>query len=174
MTINKPTMTKPKKSNNPKNKKPKIAVGIADEQELRPIDQAIADRMMDAVRVIAADFGYEEGEISVAVMDDAAIRQLNQEYLDHDWATDVITFPLEEDDLVLEGEIVVSRETADREAANHPWSGDDELLLYVIHGMLHLVGFDDTEDEARAEMKAAERDYLMRFKVPGAEKHQDS
>jgi probable rRNA maturation factor len=164
----------PKKSNKQKNKKPKIAVGIADEQDLRPIDQAIADRLMDAVRVVAEDFGYEEGEISIAVMDDAAIRQLNHEYLDHDWATDVITFPLEDEDSLLEGEIIVSRETADRESANHPWSGDDELLLYVIHGMLHLVGYDDTDDEARAEMKAAERDYLVRFKVTGAEKHQDS
>jgi len=163
-------MNKPKKS---KKSKPQLAVGIADEQEIRPMEQPIADRIMDAVRVIAEDFGYKEGEISIAVMDDASIRELNHEYLDHDWATDVITFPLEDEDSLLEGEIVVSRETADREAANHPWSGDEELLLYVIHGMLHLVGFEDTTDESRAEMKAAERDYLIRFKVPGSENHRD-
>lgn len=161
------------RSKKPNLKKPTIAVGIADEQDLHPIEQPIADRIMDAVRVIAEDFGYEQGEISIAVLDDAAIRELNREYLDHDWATDVITFPLEDEDTLLEGEIIVSRETADRESANHSWSGDEELLLYVIHGMLHLVGFDDTNDEARAEMKIAERDYLVRFQVPGGDKHRD-
>jgi probable rRNA maturation factor len=71
----------------------------------------------------------------------------------------------------LEGEIVVSRQTADRVAAEQAWSADDELLLYVIHGMLHLVGFDDHSEADIAAMRDQEKHYLVWMKIPGAESH---
>ena len=71
----------------------------------------------------------------------------------------------------LEGEILVSRETADRVALTLPWSGDDELLLYVIHGTLHLVGLDDREDASREIMRSVERKYLIHFQVAQAATH---
>jgi probable rRNA maturation factor len=149
-----------------------IQVDIADEQSLRPIDDMLATRLIEAVRVVAADYGFQKGEISIAVLDDAAIRVVNRDYLEHDWATDAITFPFEATDNHLEGEILVSRETADRVATTLPWSGDDELLLYVIHGTLHLVGLDDQDDASRAVMKMAEKQYLIHFQVPDAATHQ--
>ncbi len=149
-----------------------IQVDIADEQTFRPIDDGLVTRLIEAVTVIAADYGFRKGEISIAVLDDAAIRRVNREYLQHDWATDAITFPFEASDGFLEGEILVSRETADRVASSMPWSGDDELLLYVIHGTLHLVGLDDQEDDSRAVMKSAEKKYLIHFQVPQAATHQ--
>ncbi|MDZ4851889.1 MAG: rRNA maturation RNase YbeY [Pirellulaceae bacterium] len=149
-----------------------IQVDIADEQELRPIDDALAARLAEAVRTVAADYGFRKGEISLAILDDAAIRVVNRDFLKHDWATDAITFPFEASHVNLEGEILVSRETADRVAASLAWSGDDELLLYVIHGTLHLVGLDDQDDQSRANMKLAERKYLIQFNVPQAETHQ--
>jgi probable rRNA maturation factor len=150
----------------------KMRIDIADEQEANPVDKSLCERLTDASRKIASDFGFDQGEISIAILNDAAIRKINAEFLQHDWATDAITFPFEADDGRLEGEIVVSRETADRVAADLPWSADDELLLYVIHGMLHLVGFDDQDDESRREMKEEEKHYLMQFGVPGAENHE--
>ena len=149
-----------------------IQVDIADEQRLRTIDDALADRLIEAVRIVAGDYGFQKGEVSIAILDDAAIRVVNRDYLRHDWATDAITFPFEASDGFLEGEILVSRETADRVAITLPWSGDDELLLYVIHGTLHLVGLDDQDDAALAIMKAEERKYLIHFKVPEAATHQ--
>ncbi len=149
-----------------------IRIDIADEQETHPVDDALCARLKKAVKRIAADFEFKDGEISIAVLDDAAIRRLNMEYLQHDWATDVVTFPLSDDEDRLEGEIVVSRETADRVAEEMPWSADDELLLYVIHGALHLVGFDDHDDESRLEMKQEEKKYLLLFEVPGADHHE--
>ncbi len=148
-----------------------IQVDIADEQSFRPIDEVLASRLIDAVRVIAEEYSFHTGEISIAILDDAAIRVINRDYLQHDWATDAITFPFEAHDGILEGEILVSRETADRVASTLPWSGDDELLLYVIHGTLHLVGFDDQDDVSRALMKAAEKKYLLHFQVPQAATH---
>lgn len=149
-----------------------IQVDIADEQTIRPVHDRLAERLIEAVQLIAGDYGFRKGEISLAILDDNAIQAINREYLQHDWATDAITFPFEASQGVLEGEILVSRETADRVAETLPWSGDDELLLYVIHGTLHLVGLDDQDDDTREKMKLAERKYLIHFQVPQAVNHQ--
>ena len=67
-------------------------------------------------------------------MDDRTIQQLNRQYLDHDEPTDVLSFLLEREAERLEGEIVVSRDTAACSAPAYGWTPADELLLYVIHG----------------------------------------
>jgi probable rRNA maturation factor len=149
-----------------------LRIEIADEQVLHPIDHSLVRRIKEVVKKIAKEHGYAEGEISIAVIDDAGIHRLNREFLQHDWPTDVITFPLSDDENWLDGEIVVSRETADRLAINLPWSGDDELLLYVIHGTLHLVGFDDQDEGSSREMKIEEKRWLIEMKVPQAELHE--
>ncbi len=61
---------------------------------------------------------------------------------------------------MLEGELIVSVETALREAPQQGWSPRAELLLYVVHGLLHLCGYDDLTDEARPTMRAREREVL--------------
>jgi probable rRNA maturation factor len=74
------------------------------------------------------------------------IRRLNLRFLDRDEATDVLAFPLEED----EGEVVVSAERALAIAKELGVDPEAELMLYVVHGILHLVGYDDHDaDEAR-------------------------
>ena len=71
-----------------------------------------------------------------------------------------MSFLLESGPGWLEGEIVVSADTAGRSAPEYGWPADDELLLYVIHGVLHLVGFDDTTPQAAVAMRERERFYL--------------
>jgi probable rRNA maturation factor len=115
-----------------------------------------ARRIEAAVRAALAYSPYTEGAISVAVVDNAAIHRLNRRYLEHDWPTDVITFPLADDPPHLEGEIVVSHETAEQAAAEAGWSADNELLLYVVHGALHLGGYDDHAPADLAAMRARE------------------
>ena len=82
--------------------------------------------------------------ISIALVDDATIHAVNRRHLAHDWPTDVISFRLSEvDDDELAGELVVSAEmaaTTARQAGVGAW---DELALYVVHGLLHLCGYDD-------------------------------
>ncbi len=65
----------------------------------------------------------------------------------------------------LEGELIVSTETALREAAAHGWTPADELLLYVVHGLLHLCGYDDLTDDARPVMRAREREVLAGWQL---------
>ena len=124
-----------------------------------------ADRLIDAARQILVDRGITRCSLSLAVVDDPAIRQVNRRHLDHDYATDTISFLFEQEGSYLEGEVLVSAETAARVAPSFGWSVDDELLLYVIHATLHLVGYDDQSDDDRTRMQDAETAYLRRFGV---------
>ena len=119
-----------------------------------------------AVRQILQDHGVARAQVSVAVLDDAAIAELHARYLDDPEPTDVLSFPLEQSASLLEGEVVVSAERAAAVARRYKASPETELLRYVVHGTLHLVGYDDGTRTERARMRAAERRYL---RVLGAE-----
>lgn len=122
-------------------------------------------RLKKAAGLVLEDAGMESGELSIAVVGDQRMQELNRQYLGHDYPTDVLSFLLESDkqQRSLEGQIIVSWEYAQREAARYGWKAEDELLLYVIHGCLHLVGYDDTTPAARAEMRNAEARFLSAF-----------
>jgi probable rRNA maturation factor len=115
-------------------------------------DRADPEALGRLVREVLRIEGVERASISLLIVDNAAIHEVNRAVLGHDWPTDVITFPLSApEDEVLGGELVVSGEMARDVAAEHghdPWS---ELALYIVHGLLHLRGYDDRdEDDARA------------------------
>ena len=138
-----------------------VTVEVADSQSHLAVDPALIDRL---VRDVLAGEGVHWATISVALVDDAAIHALNRRFLNHDWPTDVITFPLSEgDEPVLAGELVVSAEMAAataRAAGVAPW---DELALYLVHGLLHLLGFDDSADDDRQVMRRREEEVLSRL-----------
>lgn len=138
----------------------RLEVAVANLQETHPVDEK---QLKTAVRKVLAEAGVSRGEISIAVVDDARMHELNRQYLDHDYPTDVLSFVLEEGDDSLEGEIIVSADYASREAARFGWQMQDELLLYVIHGSLHLVGYDDQTPEAKREMRQQEKHFLAQF-----------
>ncbi len=134
-----------------------IEVLFCNEQDRLPVD---GDRLQQAVRQVLSESDFTSGSISLAVVDDPTIHQLNREYLQHDYATDVLSFVFEATDNHLEGEVIVSVDTAHKIAVEHNWPGDDELLLYVVHGALHLIGYDDKDPDARPLMREAERRHL--------------
>ena len=141
-----------------------LAIEIANLQSSVSIDPR---RLRRAVRMVFADAGMRAGEISVAVVDDRRIRDLNRNYLAHDYATDVLSFLLESAGPrgPITGEIIASGETAAREAPRYGWSAADELLLYTLHGALHLAGHDDRTARQAAAMRRAEGEYLARLGV---------
>jgi rRNA maturation RNase YbeY len=83
---------------------------------------------------------------------------LNKQYLQHDYATDVITFPLDEQPLY--GEIYVSLETARRQANEYGVTVVNELCRLAVHGALHLLGYDDATLEDRAAMHKLESKFI--------------
>lgn len=137
-----------------------IQVAVANEQADYPIDIALLRR---AVTHVLRVHDYRAATISVAVVDNEAIHALNNEFLSHDYPTDVLSFLLDEGPEGIDGEVIVSAEMAARQAARFDWTPTAELLLYVIHGTLHLVGYDDTTPAAAAEMRAAEATMLAEF-----------
>ncbi|MBT7257199.1 MAG: rRNA maturation RNase YbeY, partial [Planctomycetaceae bacterium] len=105
------------------------------------------------------------GEVSLAIVDNETLHALNVQYLQHDYPTDVISFVLEQAAGHLEGEVIVSADMAATVAHEYDWPAEYELLLYVIHGTLHLVGYDDKAPQQKIEMQAAERRHLQRFSI---------
>jgi len=135
-------------------------IAITNQQTALVVDEA---RIRRAVAMILEDAGIASAEISVAVVDDPTIHQLNRQFLNHDEPTDVLSFVLDQSPGKLEGEVIVSADTAEATAPRYGWGAGDEMLLYVIHGALHLVGGRDATPRQRAEMRRRERIYLARL-----------
>ena len=128
-------------------------------------------RMNLAANWIVQNVGLQRLSASIAIVDNATIHTLNREHLDHDWPTDVISFVFDDSDAAVDGEIIASMETALQLCEDAGWSVEDELLLYVIHGMLHLAGMNDIDDQDRARMRRMEQGCLTHLAVPGASAH---
>ncbi|HIA19691.1 MAG TPA: rRNA maturation RNase YbeY [Planctomycetes bacterium] len=124
--------------------------------------------MVSAVRQVLQGEGVERAEISIAVVDDPTIHRLNVQYLDHDYPTDVLSFASPVQEGFVGGELVVSVDRAAAEAGQYGWAAKDELLLYVIHGALHLTGYQDETDDQQAVMRRREDHYLAQH---GLEPH---
>ena len=137
-----------------------IDVEVSNRQTAVAVD---AGRLSDAVRAVLHEAGVRQASVSLAVVNDPEIHRLNRRHLNHDYPTDVLSFLLEEGDDRLEGEIVISADTAAVAAAKFGWTPEDELLLYAVHGALHLVGYDDQDTAAQAEMRSQEAAALSRF-----------
>jgi len=109
-----------------------------------------------AVKAAMADHPFRN--ISIALVDDDTMASLHERFLGDGRSTDVITFDLRDnpEDPMLEGEIVISTDTARRQARKYRTSEADELLRYAVHGALHLQGHDDRNTIQRRRMKKEE------------------
>lgn len=143
-----------------------IEVGFNNEMEFEvPIAQ-----IERVIRQIVADHGYASAEISLAVVDDPTMHKLNRDHLQHDYPTDVLSFILE-DEQHLEGEVIVSADTAAAVAPEFGWTAESEMILYFIHGCLHLVGYDDHEATDKQKMREQETHYLQLLELQPSEGH---
>jgi probable rRNA maturation factor len=141
-----------------------MSISIATPQEIVPIDRA---RLRQTVRTVLSGENVPDYEISLAFVDNPTIHRLNQRYLQHDEPTDVLSFPLSEPRASkLAGELVVGVEVAVEQAAQRGHDVQAELALYVIHGLLHLCGYDDRDAADRAAMRQRERHYLHQLELP--------
>jgi probable rRNA maturation factor len=114
------------------------------------------------VRAVMRGEACRKGEISVVCVSDSVSRRMNRRYLGHDYATDVLSFPLGEGDAV-EGEIYVNLDRARVQARRFAVSRTQELARLVVHGTLHLLGYDDGVPRDRERMRAREDHYLARL-----------
>src|SRR5260370_36501309 len=133
-------------------------------QEIVPLDHG---RLREIAHTVLEGEAIMDYEISVALADNTTIQRLNKQFLDHDEPTDVLTFPYSAAHAKkLEGELVVGAEIAQEQAAERGHDVQAELALYVIHGLLHLCGYDDKAPGPEKEMRERERHYLRRAGLP--------
>ena len=111
------------------------------------------------IKAVAAMHGRRVGEVGYLFVNDEKILEVNREYLNHDFYTDVITFDYDEGDRI-NGDIVISLDTVRSNAALFGKDYNEELHRVIIHGILHLCGINDKGPGEREQMEAAENEAL--------------
>lgn len=151
----------------------RYGVAIDDSQKALKVNHG---RLVDVARSVLAAEQVVSTTISLAIVDNDLMHELDIRYLEHKFPTDVLSFLLEEefdaDSLPipkgsprgygkrLEGEVILSAEMAKQSAAKYGWKPLDELTLYVVHGILHLCGHGDMTRKTQAAMQQREREVL--------------
>ena len=107
------------------------------------------------IKQVAASYGRKIGEVGYMFVDDEKILEVNNEYLGHDYYTDIITFDYDEDDII-NGDLVISLDTVKSNAELFGKTYEEELFRVIIHGILHLCGINDKGPGEREIMEAAE------------------
>ncbi|SRR5579859_168471 len=155
-----------------------IIVEIADEAWLAkvPDAEALCSRVAAVALGAAAslvDLPAERLEVSLLLTDDAQVQALNRDYRQQDKPTNVLSFaaldedsPIPSDGPILLGDVIVARETTEREAAEEDKRLVHHLAHLVVHGVLHLLGYDHMEDDEAEEMESLERSILAGLGVP--------
>lgn len=151
-------------------------IDISDNQDCLQLD---ADYLTEVVRKTLEAEQVATASLSIAIVDNPTIHELNREYLQHDYETDVLSFLLEETNESLEqpgrprgsgknidGEVIVSAEYAKDLSADYDWEPLHELLLYIVHGVLHLCGYDDLSNDELPLMRERERAVFELLNLP--------
>jgi len=128
-------------------------------------------KLQKRAQAILNALGSPEGELSILVVDDSEIKTLNKNYLNRSGPTNVIAFPMKEGDFSeinpqLLGDVVISIETASREALQSGISTEERFAQLLVHGILHLFGFDHEKSEQDARKMEKKSNELLRLIEP--------
>lgn len=142
-----------------------MQISVVSHREPEPLDLVAFERL--AAFVLEREDAPAAVELSVAVVDLDEMSQLNGEYRGKEGPTDVLSFPCDDPCAVVEpgepvtlGDVVIAPVIAERQALEYGHTVEEELNLLLVHGVLHLLGYDHVEDEAAAAMQARERALL--------------
>ncbi|NNE70932.1 MAG: rRNA maturation RNase YbeY [Rhodothermales bacterium] len=120
------------------------------------------DRVRSMASGVLKDEGVTPHYVGIVLSRRDRIHEMNREFLDHDYPTDVISFPITEQRDALEGEVYVDLDMAADRAREFGETFRREAARYVVHGLLHLAGHDDATDSQRNRMRVLENRYLSR------------
>jgi probable rRNA maturation factor len=144
-------------------------ISVLNRQGQVPVDRR---KIGAAARRILKTLGYDGYELTVVLVDDREITRLNRRYFRRNRPTNVISFPMMDGTPVslrakILGDVVISAETARRDAREAGEKAEEELLFLMIHGILHLAGYDHEGSAAeRRKMEAKEREFLEALNPP--------
>jgi probable rRNA maturation factor len=170
-------------------RRPSPAAGRAEPEpariEISNLQSYVRITVRQVRRIVRAVFTAEQvtaATLSVVLADNAPVRRVNREFLQHDYDTDVLSFLFESTGVSVEeprpkagvprgkgrqidGEVLASAEMAAQMAKRFGWSARDELTLYLIHGLLHLCGYDDLSPSEKRIMRSRERTILAELGI---------
>ncbi len=150
-----------------------MSVLVSNLQDEVAVDDGLAEFLSGVAEAVLKSEGYgEDAEVSLVLVDDMYIRSLNSEYRGIDSPTDVLSFamlegealPGQEEELIL-GDVVVSVQTARRQADEYGHSFLRETAYLTAHGVLHLLGYDHQEEEGREKMRLKEEEILASLNI---------
>lgn len=130
------------------------------------IDEKFAiddNAVMAVIEALKTELKFNIDSIEINFLDENYILELNREYLNHDYNTDIITFNYSGDNDMLDGEIFISVDDAFNNADLYNVEKNNELLRLIIHGFLHLLGYDDSTDEEKKIQKALEDQLVNKY-----------
>ena len=149
-----------------------MLISITSHREPEPLDLSAFERL--SAFVLDREDAPQNCELSVAIVDLAEMTSLNVQYRGKEGPTDVLSFPcddpcaiVEEGEPVTLGDVVIAPEVAEVQAAEYGHTVEEELNLLLVHGILHLLGYDHEADEDAAVMQARERAVLVAWSATG-------
>lgn len=126
--------------------------------------QIDVEKIANWIESVAKTYNKETGEISYLFCNDEKILEVNQEYLNHDFYTDIITFDYSEKNTI-SGDIIISLQTVESNSQMYKTDFLEELHRVIIHGILHLSGLKDESEEEEKAMRNAENSALKRLSL---------
>lgn len=121
-------------------------------------------QIINLVSQTAEHFDVIKAQVNIAILDDRQIVDINRRFLDKNGTTDVISFDISDDDSKEKTfDIAVNAQLAKKQAQNRGHTAQAELALYILHGLLHNLGFDDATSRKAAKMHKTEDDILEKF-----------
>lgn len=149
----------------------RVVIQFLDEHNL--IQEEYLQKLSELIETAAEFEQIESAEVSISFVTDEEIRELNKTYRDLDEKTDVLSFPMyttedthfvvdHEDELIMLGDIIISIDTARQQATDYGHSFLRELGFLIIHGFLHLLGYDHETEQEEQEMFSRQEEILTK------------
>ncbi len=154
-----------------------MIITLENDQDKLQISEELERLLTAGLNVVAGMHGLsEQTEVDITIVDDEEIHMLNRDYRNVDRPTDVLSFALDEESAEepellggpeehLLGDIIISAETAFRQAEEFGHGLEREIVYLAVHGLLHLLGYDHMTDEDKAVMRAKEEEALREIRL---------
>lgn len=139
-------------------------------QEVMVITDENIDALINAIETtIETEQAFGDFEVSVSFVTNDEIRQLNKMYRNVDRETDVLSFPMDDEEdiegVIMLGDVILSTEKIVEQAHEFGHSLEREMIYLTVHSMLHLLGYDHLEDEEKEEMRTMEKEVMKKLQL---------
>ncbi|WP_028307596.1 rRNA maturation RNase YbeY [Desulfitibacter alkalitolerans] len=143
---------------------------VNNQQDKKSIDPSLTAVLEDAIKFVLHKEGINNYEIGVTLVDDDYILKLNSQYRGKDVPTDVLSFPLSDEDDVngdtfVVGDVVISVEAAERQAYEYGHSFEREMVYLLVHGIYHILGYTHDNDKNKEAMRQKEEEIMNKYNL---------